>query len=450
MKKIRSLSLILALMMAVSLMFSGCGKEKLGIKEAEKDPLKYLQNAIERTEEALSPDEDSPTAKLFDAMSQKGTISLEMEGSDDSLDLDASLAYDKDKNTAYAAVEVSANGEQIKLQIWLTEKELCLKAPELLGSTAYGLPFENLKEAVAESQIWAAMGIDYDTVKSTVEPVLEQLENALQEQKTSLSDTLDKIKLILNDIRYTAVEGDDSVQINCTMTKEQMNKLADTLIDAIEDQLLTGLENISDDTVDLGLITAQLRTALEDLCGEVDIRFTISNETGLVTAVELVYTPDGSSLIGSVALDVNMKDLTNIIIKATISDDSKNKTTLYVKIRNNDSDEKISRKVTVKLDDEELLTLSYTYSGTNFKLTLSANGDSVIFKGKCKLSEERLRLYDMTLTADSEQIDIPLKLTLSAKSDIKTMPTYTNILEMTESEWKELIESVGSAVSPDL
>lgn len=454
MKKVRSLSLVLALLMAVSLVLSGCGKEKLGIKEAEKDPLKYLQNALDRTEKALLPDEDSPTVKLFSAMSKQGTLSLEMEGTDGGPDLDASVAYNNDKNVVYSAVEVSAGGQQVKLQFWLTDKELCLKAPELLGDTAYGMPFENLKESVAQSQIWAAAGMRYDSVKDTVEPVLEQLEKSLQAKQDGMADKIsqafDKIKLVFNKIQYTAVEADDSVRINCTMTKEQMNKLADTLIEIAEDQVLPGLENIPTDAGSLELIAVQLRAALEELCGEVQLQFAISNKTGLITAANLVYTPDGSSLIHSFELDVNMKDLTNIVIKATVCDSSKQKSTLQVKIRNNDSDEKINRKVTIKADDKEVLTLSYTYSGTNFKLQLSSDGESVVLNGKCKLSEERLRLYDLKFTADGEETEIPIKLTLSAKSDIKTMPSYTNMPEMSEVEWKKLIATIGSIASPDI
>lgn len=447
MKKIKFLATVLTLFITVCCILAGCSQNKLGIKHAEKDPLKYLNTAIEKTGNELFPEKETDTTKLFDALAKKGSVTVDVDIPSNDASVEVDFSYDMEKYAVYASMDISANGQKMELQIWADGDNLCLKAPELLGDTAYGISFETLEEDLASSEIWDLMGINYEDIKDSVHSVIDYLESMLQDSDDGLSQQLkqyaEKIKLVFNDITYSAAaSGEDAVEITCTMTKEQMDKLADLLMDASADAILDSFSDIPGMTDNsMTEVMEQLRASLKDVCGEVTVKVTISNESGLITAVSMLYTmeQDGDTYVLNLVAD--MEDLKNITITVSNKTNDEDGDSLVLKIKNNDSADGISRKITLKVNGENTASLSYTYSGNSFKLKLVSGDDTIIFSGKCKLTDTKLKLYDMSLEQNNEETEIPLKITLNAEANLKKMPEFTNILTMNKGELQKLLSS---------
>lgn len=447
MKKLKSVSIILALFIAVSCIFAACGEdEKLGIKVAQKDPLVYLQTALEKTEEAAIGDKQSDLSALLEALSKKGTATVDVDIPEEKVNVGAKISYHAEKNIASASLSVDIEGQAITLNLYANKDELCLTAPEILGDTAYGISYETLKEDLASSHIWTMLGIRYEDIKAEIEPVLEQLDSMIHDQEESLlqqwNATVDKINVILKEITYTAKDIDGkSVEITCTMTKAQMDKLADTIIDACADYLDALGSTLPEETAQQ---LQQLRTALKEVTGEVVAQVVISNETGLITSVHLTYSYQEDGKDNAITLDADLKDLKNITITATASEQGVvQEGILTLNIRNNDTDSRVDRQITLKVDEEEEFSLSWVYENNKFTLGCKIDDEQIFFMGDCVLTSKKLALSNLEFKQHGITTDIPLELTLSASATVEKMPKYKNILQLTEQEWMALMQSIG-------
>lgn len=442
MNKMKVFAIVLALFVAFGCILSGCGKDDLGIEAAQKDPVKYLQTALEKTEEALTGEKVSELSSLFEELSKKGTVTVKVDILEEDTSVDGKIAYNAEKNIASASLSVEIDGQQIALNLYANKNELCLTAPEILGDSAYGISYETLKDDIADSPIWSVLGIDYDDIKDEIEPILDQLDSTLQGQEDDLlqqwTSTIEKVNVILKEIDYSAKDVDgDSVELTCTMTKEQMDKLADTLLDACADYLDAVDSTLPEETAQQLELVLE---ALKEVTGEVVVQVVISNETGLITSVHVVYTYQSDGIDNAVTLDADLKDLKNITVTATATEDGIAQDGIILNIRNNDTGSRVDREISLKLDNEEELNLSWVYENNKFTLNCTVDGDKITLTGDCVLTEKSLTLSNLAMKQSGITIDIPLELALSTDAAVEDMPEYKNILKLTEADWMELLQ----------
>lgn len=456
MKKIIAIFLTFALLAAICCTFAGCGKDELGLEQAQKDPLKYLQKALERTKEATASPYSTQLQALNEALPEKGSITVNYEDSASSTAVNADIAYNSKKSIACASLSLTINGQDIAMELWLDDDELCLKVPQYLGDTAYGISCDNLREDLAASEIWAVMGTSYEAVKSQLEPILDKLEKSVQnptDPVRQLEELADKINIILNEIEYTVEETDNNeVKITCQMNKEQLMKLADTVIE----HLFADYTNSSIiEDIDVSQAIDQIRDVLESTTGDVTLIATISNETGLITSLHFNYvlSPSDNVFVKQdtrLTIRADMEDLKDITIDAYIEGYTVMKQSISLRIQSSDTAGKLDRKFTLSHNDEIVGDIAFTYDGTDFSILVSEEDDTSSITGKLTLTEKKLELSDIQFTDNGVKTSLPLRITLDTAAKVEAMPSYKNILKLTAEEWEALIESVGNALPMDL
>lgn len=416
----------------------------LGIETAQKSPALYLTTAIEKTSAVMESAEKAPWDQLLTAMANKGSLSFSANIPEDNFNSNAVFAYEN--GVVYATVSMHMEEQDIKLELWFQDNSLCLKAPEILGENIYGVTFDNLRKDLPSSEIWALMGIRYDDIKDQIEPVLDQLEQyyaMLSGEKADLpqqvEDAVEAIILIFDKIQYTASEsGTNAVSISCSMSKAQLDQLIDILMDA-------SMEIDFGDIAGTSEVIEQLRAMLKEASGDVALNVVISNDTGLVTDVELKYTlqADGSTMCAT--MDLDMADLNNITATAAVTIDGQAmEGTILMNYRCNDTANKLDRKFTVKMDDEELSSFAVTYDGANLSVDFVNEGERYTLRCQCVIAEDKMELTNWSVAFENETMELPveLKVTLSVDCTIPEMPQFKNLLTMSEEDWMELAEII--------
>lgn len=445
MKK-RSLTAIAAIFcLMLCFLFSGCASDELGLEAAQKDPQAYLLRAVEHTAEELGTDEESTISKLMKALSEKGTVTVRLEDVDD-VDISAVVAYDQSAQAVSGTVAVSADGVRLDMKMWGNADAFAVAVPEILGETAYGLSWETLTEDLSKSEIWNMIGISYGDIAEQIEPMLEQIKQAMDKQKSeSPRDELsEKIEAILREAEYTVAEdGEDAVCVGFTVTKEQMRGFVDTLLDGEPGQLLEMIGD-SDDGEN---ITEQVREALLAICADAKIEARIDNETGLITAVnaELAYTDDteGECRLRLHADLADRKDIT-LTVGAQVGNEAEETATL--RLRNQDTQDSITRLLTLNTEDKEISVL-LTYKNEMLVLTCSSE-HAVVFDldAHLTLSERALALSDIRIQTDSlfgGTQTLPVRIDISTEAQVAQMPAYTNLLTMPKTQLSTLLQALA-------
>ncbi len=450
MKKVISVTLILALVLSLGCLFSACESEKLGLKYAKKDPYAYIQTASEKVEKEISKETD--LSKLFNSLTEKGTVTVKAD------DMSAEVAYNLKKNSAYANVEWKSFFEDYSAEIWYDEDAICMKSEDLLGSdTAYGISFDTLEKDMEDSEIWdilfGDLG-DFGDFGDTSEDMgAAEILAAFFAEGGDISELIERynktIEKYFDKLEYTVEEtttgeGDKAVEISFTLDSDDLVELLETIEDdVLEDIDLSDLIGVDmDDIIDKA----------EEIDTEMTFSVVISNKSGLITNATCEYEFSyemwyGKTDIG-VEMDLDMEDLKDITLKVnqkTKNDYGTEKSSVTIKYKNSDSDDKISRKITVKEDGETIAGISFSLDTAKNKLSVQLSDEDENYKleAKCELSKSKLKLSKMTYTVNGEEEDLPIEeLTLSTGYSTKKMPKYTNILRMDEEELEELLGSL--------
>lgn len=444
MKNRRSTAIVAILCLMICFLFAGCAPEETGLEVAQKDPQAYLLRAVEHTAEELGLNEESTLSKLVKALSEKGTVTVRLEDVED-VDISAVVAYDQSAQAVSGTVAVSADGVEVNMKLWGNADAFAFAVPEIWGETAYGLSWKTLAEDLPRSKIWDMIGISYGDIAEQIEPMLEQIEQIFDEQKPEASrdELTAKIETILREAEYTVAEdGENAVRVGLTVTKEQMRGFVDALLDGELGQLLEMIGN-SDDGED---ITAQVREALLSICADAKIEAVIDNETGLITAVnaEITYTDEteGECRLRLSADLTDRKDIT-LTVGTKIGDEAEETVTL--RLRNQDTQDSITRLLTLSAEDTELSVL-LTYKDEMLVLTCSSEC-AVVFgvDAHLTLSENALELSDIRIQGGSVFGDtetLPVRIGINTDAQVAQMPAYTNLLTMSETEMALAVQKV--------
>lgn len=433
MKKFLSIALILVLVFSLACLFAGCEKEELGLKYAQKDPAAYIQKASTRLETKL--DVESDLTKLAEALAKQGSITLELE---DEAKIEAKIDYDTDKRKASATVSAESDEQTLSFKLWCDENALCLSAPELLGETVYGFAFDSLHEDMKGAAVWTMLGVDYSEIESTIDLILSYLKLFEGDQ---YQDYVLDVNEIWNNAEHEVTEtttssGEKAVQIRSRFTSEYFQSVWSKAIDYVMENFDLGALDPDMTEEQREMIEQTLREQFANIkVDEATATHIISNKSGMLvlTRIEVALPGEDYGASGQLKgiMEADLTDLNDIKLSfemdlGGLTDDIK----LEVRIQNNDTKEKTSRKLSVKLNDEELVNASFTYKDKEFRFALTAEDETVAFSGKCELSATKMKLYKMAYEVGGEKEELPIKLTLSTDASVKDAPAYTNIFKM--------------------
>lgn len=454
MKKLISIVLIFALALSLCCLFSGCDNKKLGLKYAKKDPYAYIQTASEQLQDELSAETD--LSKLLNSLLEKGTINVKTD------DMTAEIAYNLKKNSAYADVEYKTwLNDTESIQVWYDEDALCFKAPDLLDSDkAYGISFDTLEKDLENSELWGSLGDDYGDISDDLGAMgylaLFGEDGGIDELTKSYNKVVEKF---FDKLKYTVSEtttGEDekAVKISFTLDSDDLVELFESLEeDVFEDIDLSELLDIDFD---------QIAETLAEIDLEMECSVVIGNSSGRIVSYscdceyEYEYKYNYNYWTGTyststetvhIEMKLDLEDLKDISLKLEVESDGNyvEDGSIVIKLKNNDEDDKIDRKLTVKKNGKTVAALSVIMDSSKkkFSVSYSDKDDSFELEGRCEMSKSKLRLYKMTYTVDNREEDLPFEeLTLSTSCTIKKMPKYTNILKMDEDELEELLGSL--------
>lgn len=438
MGKFRTLALMLAVCMLVGCLFAACGKEKTGIEAAQKDPLGYLNTALEKTTETISSEDNGTLDTLITALQKEGTASVTADLPDVGT---LSVLHSYNATITHTSLSLDILGQSVTAELWSNGTALCLKVPTLLGDDAYGFDFATLEQDLPNSEIWSMMGVSYEDVRAEMEPVIEQIKTMLDNQNADdlfldkLAQAAQRMKLVFNEITYSAAEkGENAVDITCTMTKAQLDQLVDILMDATAEFYLNELSDLIDD--DFAEELSLFRDTLKEVTGDVAVTFTISNESGLITAAHLEYTAQIDDEAVCLLADCDLSDPSDITLTLQASTDGVTEGTAALRLLTTEAE----RRMTLTVDDEQLMELYLTDS--TFGGSLTDGDDICTFGGKYSLTEEELRITDLVLTYGDVSVSLSLCLTTNVDQAVEEMPDYRNILTMTEADWQALLENL--------
>lgn len=468
-KQMRIIGLIAAVMLLLCAALSGCaGQQQTKLQKAEQDPAAYLMEAIAKTSETVSVKMPEELESVFKSLEEKGSIKV--EGTIPEIGEAAASIYYDVKNQAFGgSVSMNYMEQNITAELYANQNALAVKAPQILGDKAYGLPINNLKEDLKNATIWELTGTDYSEIQPEIEKFLDQIEDAMsQSASNDNSPSVLKVKKLVEDVEAVLKEcavavkesiigsGDKapaSVTVTYTMTKAQFEKIAELYIEFVEwsvTDAMAGMEGITDGDIDE--MIDSLREAVKEFAGEYTVSFNIGNDTGMISqiTVSMEGTSEGKPLSLTLLVDLGVDPAASKTQTISLSgkfDNEEHKDALVVTIQNDDTDGVLDRTLTIKAEDmKDDIVIKVNIGKEKFLFSVKAEGETVAVSGKYALSDSALKISDCVITSGDEKLELGVTFTLEAVKEIPAMPSYTNLLQLTEEELMELSETIGSLI----
>lgn len=461
-KQFRLIALAVAALLIFGAVFAGCAKQT-PLASAQKDPTQFLLQAFAKTDSAVKVQLPDKLDKLAQSAEKSGTVALTTEIEEFGT-LEAKISYDVSAGQFAGTVSVGAEGQALTFELYSNGKEICLKAPEILGEEVYGLRVDNLKEDLKNASLWANLGVDYAQIQEEVEQYLDQIEKMMGSMDTSDdSDSIvlraqklaEDIKAITDGCKPQAAEstigtGENapaSVLITYVLTQKQFEQITDlyvSYLDEITQELLKGMEDIGQTDISLD----ELKQGLKELAGEYTVSFNVGNDTGMVSEirVSLDTLSEGSPIQLSAVIDLGADPASSKEwnIGVTLREGSEEpEEKLHAVISINDTDTLFDRSVTIRAEGVDSdIVIRVAVGDGKFDLSASAEGETAKLTGTYELSDTRLSVTLDKLTAEGKTMDLHTTVTVDGNATVPSMPAYKDLLNLSQDDFIALMQSI--------
>lgn len=468
---------LLIMLLCFALLFSGCKKSDDGGKDEGGEPTtpkaadQQLSYSADKTLGALLS--NGMASSVFQNAEKMGKVTVEYR------DVFTNELYIDSANKYIADfLEVNADGEEVKGEVYYQNGALAVLIPELLGDDALGLDFNTLQTDLENSDLWGLLGVNYedllkaydidmDRLTSTVVDTLDSLgslENVVSEAAKDVSITSENKKVTVNG------EEVDAIVVTVKLTSADVEKMLLAYYDWLEEIYGQMMKDLDDSignvdledmlAVDLESMFDEYQDDIKDTFSEVDltldcvVNINAQTEYMMTLDLDVAGTVDGEE--GAVRVDLNLGKDPSTSNKYTLaligesdgevlgrydlelsktSNGSTNETSLVVT-----STEVVDGADKDQVEELFNATISYNEDDSKYSLSVSADGDTVTFEGVYKYTDKVFELsIDKVIAegaADISEIS-GLVIRVEALDQVPQMPAYQNILQMSQDELTE-------------
>lgn len=494
------LAKILILVLCLSLVLCGCGKDDTTLNDDPTeaptssqtgDPTKPTENPDpEKPEDPKDPETpgtpDQGGSSLGDIL--ENIFGGDIGGDDLQNAIEAGKVTitlgDMMTNVLYVdmanlklvdQLSMNIEGTELSAQLYLNEHDLVVALPEMLPD-AYGVSFDTLMEDLPNSAIWGMMGITYEEFVAQLAASLDDAMASLEDMMQSMDDLesmfsdaekyLDSLTVALTEalenVEQTTTTGQaniygqyvDAQIITYSVDSAAMEKMTNILLDWCAENA-DGLAGLLAD----GEITGQsIVQAITEAKNEVSSFF---DSADLEASLVLNFNPETNYLMsidGSFAGTVDGED-GGIYLNLTLGEDPTQSNLYTFKMHDHNNDgisvsfgyETVNTTTTYSLTastivagdaaDALILSLSYDTASYKYAVSLTADGEAFAVNGICKVTEEAFEFTIDSVTANGDVTEINLRLVAEAISagEIPNAPSYINLLQMSEVDLTSLL-----------
>ena len=434
----------------------------------------------------------------FGSLDKGAKVSIELEAKEDNM---AGI----DPGKANLSTTITEDGAKIdlgvydeKLSAYLTPEELAVLSENFNNGEAYGVSLVDFREALEDSIFGPDSGTDYELPEEIFDMICQMVEIVQdvtddkpdKEAKQNKKDAEAVLKLVANaykDSELSKVEKDygskdilgekrsarsktytinaDTVQSFVECLAEEMDGADKKTVEAAErilEKFNASLEDVLgaeiewDDLVEL--VEEAADADFEDLLGDLEIKIQVCYVKTYVSAFIFTVESDDMELNAEVVIDFGknpVKTVDTIIaaeverhdetmfsgrIEFTEEGKGDDKTfTLHGEMELYE-EETVAGDIVFKIDGDELIIdVSYTVDDeTNEILTVVLGYEDT--KDTWAISFKEITFDGETIAADD--IGFTLRIAITNDFEDVKVPSYTDILEMNESEMDELLEEL--------
>ena len=478
----RFLSLILALCLIATGMFSLSACSHVTKRDLTKDPYTTLNSALQNTLSAFFTD-DAGIGKILEKAQKKGSMGVALKSEEllsTPLSLSTTIYTDAKKDLLMADVDLDYLGKDISAFLWSDKDGVGLKSESLLGTPdALRLNYASFEEKFEDSGLYKLLGMD-GAVAGTPLSILKQ---AIETMQTSTKKLEDEGRDLVNRVfealdqsvakeNVTTADGkevshlvttlsltDANLRAVCEIIKEELNA-EESFTSEEKESWSNQLDEIADEldeemdlniTLKIYVLPKKNRITKITLEGKLTSSFGVTDvlplgeSSSASSAVELDASLDFSAT--EIALDVDMvMDGRDVSFDVAITKETDKKSVTY----------ELSATAGLLSVTVDLLNATFTYEKSTGDITLeldvmqtesSRNKITVganlkVEKNAFALSLSSAKLGNKTINFGKQNV---ISITVKALDTLPSIPNKSkDVMNLTENEWMEIIEHIGT------
>lgn len=422
--------LLIAGILCFAIMLAGCA---LTVNQVKKDPTAQVIKAIDNTIESLKADIPFTMPKNLD---KEGTVDMKITGIPDFDDgITVNYAYKIDDDAMSLSVAAGAIGD---IELCYKNGEYALSSDMLPDKGVIGFDNNTIKEDLKDSALLELFGISYDEL-------LKQLESSFVDVKDYAEASVNFEKAVKDilvncetEVAEQAVKtnGEDAKAICVTynMDKDAYIAFADAYKNLLGN-MYGGMLNEYSEMFD------EMTDEIEN--SDVDSKLTFAINPGkkviMQVSLDITATVDGEKDSASFVLDLGKIPANSDKFTMEIKDAENTSSVIYDRT---EKDGKLCRNITLK-DSENDSNLEFVYDKDNGGYTLTFSGsEGGVISGTLKSSETEMNIaVDKIEMPGAEGADMSASMTVKNTADVKDMPDYKKITDMTADELTTVITS---------
>lgn len=486
---------LLAVLMLLGIVFITTGCSGVTVDSVKRNPEKQLTESYKLTKQALEGSfATSPLHAISEAL-KNGYVKMWYTSE---YDMSESLVIHANQvNKEYAmTIETETGDNKHTTSFYLNKQNFVVSAPHTFGDKAYGVNIQTMKEDMAASNIWQHLGITENEFMDMFGDVMTELEKFGSNQETpgyqEYKKMLEDIKAVTKQCTVTVeehgiltgVEMVTAININYSMSMEQMHQIIDILFNWMEgsvfSDLISGsvdanakLEMVSarnsdqetqpsdpaaqpeEETV-FDTMKAELKKALKDANTTVDFTIAINPETKMIMKVEaeLNCIIENLPQYITMSVDLGKNPATSPLQQArfAISNGEEEETALSVIYEKMDATGLYDRILKVRFTDphtDESISARFQWNKTEnvYTLMLDNNGTEATVSGKCKMNGNKLEITAEKVNEKTNEYEVDMHLVAETGVAVPKAPEYQNIFSASDKEMGDFVEMFEQAGS---
>lgn len=370
-------------------------------------------------------------------------------------------------------------GTNLNAQIYLNEQDLVIALPEILPD-AYGINLDTLEQDLPNSAIWSMMGITYEGFMAQLSASMDEalgsmssLDGLFTDYSKCLESLTTALTETLKNVEQTTTTGQANIYGQYVDAEIVTYKVDSAAMQQIANTMLSWCESNANDLANLmgdEEITAQaIIDAIKDAKAEAN---SFLSAADLEASLVMNFNPETGYLMsidGSFAGTVKGED-GGLYLNLTLGEDFTQSKLYTFKLHDQQEDgfsitfgyDTVETTTTYTLTVSSLTagnptnvmvaTLSYDTASYKYNVTLTAEGMDYAINGIFKVTDNYFEFSVDTVTANGEEMEINLRLVAEtiSSSEIPNAPSYTNVLQMSETELMVLLMQLQGGMDNSL
>lgn len=411
-------------------------------------------------------------------LSKNGSIAVSAEYEDEEEDITAGgtfqLFFNSDQQKVAAALDGTFGDESIDALLTFGTDEFTVKCDRILGK-AYGISFKDFENKLQKSFLNPDSDSDYALDDDTYEAVIDMINSYKDDKK--IEDEVNKladkyVKLFYKEIENNSEMTKENAKVDVLEYEELQSIAVKIAIDnkglanvlsslwkqAKEDKELKSFltKNIFENAAYSDSSYDDVDELFDDLDDEIDevvedlednnvkivVTLYLNSSSGAIMRVDASYKTEDEKAAVSVELGNKFETFEGFKITEKYDDDDEQY--IYLKVTEDTKDElkvKLNQNIS---DDFPEITVKYDRKDGDLTITADSDEEEVVIKLNYIMKSGVHTFTFISATVDDEDIEFPGKLTVTIKEK-DTMPSvdkYTDVLTLDDDAIEELIEAI--------